>query len=110
MVFRCVGWKMIGDVFLTYQLITLFGACAISKGASFSMTNTQPNWEQFALLLIDIQGDFWSEQAAKIYPDFPANIVALLTLCRNEGMEVVHLRASFKANMSDWMPKYMLRV
>ena len=73
------------------------------------MTNTQPSWEQFALLLIDVQGGFWTEQVAKIYPDFPANIVALLALCRNEGIEVVHLRASFKADMSDWMPKYMLR-
>ena len=32
------------------------------------MTNTQPGWEQFALLLIDVQRDFWSEQAAKTYP------------------------------------------
>jgi isochorismate hydrolase len=73
------------------------------------MTNAQHNWEQFALLLIDVQRDFWSEQAAKVYPDFPANIATLLTLCRNEDIEVVHLRASFKADMSDWMPKYMLR-
>ena len=73
------------------------------------MTHMQPGWEPFALLLIDVQRDFWSEQAAKIYPDFPANIAALLALSRNQGIEVVHLRASFKADMSDWMPKYMLR-
>jgi nicotinamidase-related amidase len=73
------------------------------------MTNTQRNWDQFALLLIDVQRDFWSEQAAEIYPDFPANVVALLSLCRNEGIEVIHIRASFKADMSDWMPKYILR-
>ena len=73
------------------------------------MTTTQPGWEQFALLLIDVQRDFWSERAAQIHPGFPANITALLTLCRNEGIEVIHLRASFKADMSDWMPKYMLR-
>jgi len=73
------------------------------------MANIQSQWEQFALLLIDVQRDFWSEQAAKVYPDFPTNIANLLTLCRHEGIEVVHLRASFKANMSDWMPKYMLR-
>jgi nicotinamidase-related amidase len=73
------------------------------------MINTQPKWEQFALLLIDVQRDFWSEQTAKAYPDFPTNTATLLTLCRNEGIEVVHLRASFKADMSDWMPRYMLR-
>jgi nicotinamidase-related amidase len=73
------------------------------------MTDARHNWEQFALLLIDVQRDFWSEQAAKVYPDFPANVATLLTLCRSEGIEVVHLRASFKVDMSDWMPKYMLR-
>jgi nicotinamidase-related amidase len=32
-----------------------------------------------------------------------------LSFCRSEGIEVVHVRASFKADMSDWMPKYRLR-
>jgi ureidoacrylate peracid hydrolase len=73
------------------------------------MINPYHNWEQFALLLIDVQRDFWSERAAQLHPDFPANIATLLTLCRHEGIEVIHLRASFKADMSDWMPKYRLR-
>jgi ureidoacrylate peracid hydrolase len=73
------------------------------------MTNTQHNWDQFALLLIDVQRDFWSERAAQVHPDFPANIATLLTFCRSEGIEVVHVRASFKADRSDWMPKYRLR-
>jgi nicotinamidase-related amidase len=73
------------------------------------MTNTQHNWDQFALLLIDVQRDFWSERVAHVHPDFPANIATLLTFCRNEGIEVVHLRASFSADRSDWMPKYLLR-
>lgn len=84
------------------------GVSAISKRAYLSMTNTQHNWDQFALLLIDVQRDFWPEQTATDFPDFPANIATLLTLCRNEAIEVIHLRASFKADMSDWMPKYML--
>ena len=73
------------------------------------LINTRSKWEQFALLLIDVQRDFWSEQTAKAFPDFPTNIAALLTLCRTEGIEVVHIRASFKADMSDWMPRYALR-
>jgi len=75
------------------------------------MTSNEPDcdWGQFVLLLIDVQRDFWSEQAAQVYPLFPANVAALLTLCRNVGIEVVHLRARFKADMSDWMPKYVLR-
>jgi nicotinamidase-related amidase len=72
------------------------------------MSSTQRNWEQFALLLIDVQRDFWSEQLAPSFPDFPANIERLLALCRSERLEIVHLRASFEPDMSDWMLRYRL--
>lgn len=73
------------------------------------MTNTQRDWGQFALLLIDVQKDFWTEERAKNFAHFPTNIVRLLTLCRTEDIEVIHLRSIFKPDMSDWMPKYKLR-
>ena len=69
----------------------------------------KPNWEQFALLLIDVQRDFWPENMESSFPHFPDNITRLLTLCREEGLEVLHLRACFKPDMSDWMLKYRLR-
>jgi len=68
----------------------------------------QRNWEQFALLLIDVQEDFWPEKLKQSFPNFPANVERLLTLCRSEGLEVIHLRASFKPDMSDWMLRYRL--
>jgi nicotinamidase-related amidase len=73
------------------------------------MKKTEYDWEQFALLLIDMQRSFWPERMAKCLPDFPTNVARLLALCRDEGLEVVHLRACFKPDMSDWMPKYRLR-
>ncbi len=73
------------------------------------MITPQHHWEPFALLLIDVQRDFWSERAAHLHPDFPATIAALLTVCRHEGIDVIHLRASFRADRSDWMPTYLLR-
>lgn len=73
------------------------------------MTTKQYNWENFALLLIDVQKDFWPEQTAKVFPDFPENIATLLTFCRKENIEVIHLRARFNPDMSDWMKKYKLR-
>jgi len=73
------------------------------------MITPQHHWEPFALLLIDIQRDFWSERAAHVHPDFPATIAALLSVCRLEGIDVIHLRASFRADRSDWMPNYLLR-
>lgn len=73
------------------------------------MRNVQHNWEQFTLLLIDVQQDFWPEEQAKRFPHFPTNVTRLLTLCRAEGIAIVHLRASFKADMSDWMSRYKLQ-
>jgi nicotinamidase-related amidase len=70
---------------------------------------TQRDWRLFALLLIDVQRDFWSEPMARSFPHFPTNIARLLTLCRAEDIEIVHLRASFKPDMSDWMARYELR-
>ena len=69
----------------------------------------QRDWRQFALLLIDVQRDFWSEQLAPLFPAFPANVARLLARCRAEGIEVMHLRASFKPDRSDWMARYKLR-
>ena len=63
----------------------------------------------FALLLVDAQKDFWPEKLAELYPDFPENVSNLLSLCREEGLEVIHIRASFKEDMSDWMPRYRIR-
>ncbi len=73
------------------------------------MTDTQRNWEAFALLIIDMQYDFWPMEIAEHFPNFPARITSLLKFCRAEGIDVIHLRASFKPDMSDWMLKYKLR-
>ena len=65
-------------------------------------------WDPFALLLIDVQQDFWTEKRAAQFPDFPANVTRLLKWCRTEGPEVIHLHASFKTDRSDWMARYRL--
>lgn len=73
------------------------------------MTNTHSDWEQFALLLIDVQQDFWDADIAQSFPSFHRNIARLLDFCSTHGIEVIHLRACFKPDMSDWMLKYKLR-
>jgi nicotinamidase-related amidase len=73
------------------------------------MTSAQHDWAQFALLLTDVQRDFWPDRMAEGSPDFPANVARLLTFCRSEDLEIIHLRASFAPDMSDWMPVYRLR-
>ena len=72
------------------------------------MANPQRDWREFVLLLVDVQQDFWSESRAQSFPDFPANITKLLAFCRREGIEIVHLRASFQPDQSDWMERYKL--
>lgn len=73
------------------------------------MADRQRNWEEFVLLLIDVQQDFWPVEIAEHFPDFPARVASLLAFCRAEGIEVIHLRARFRPDMSDWMVQYKLR-
>jgi nicotinamidase-related amidase len=73
------------------------------------VTDPPHDWAPFALLLIDVQRDFWTDQMAAHFPDFPANIARLLDFCRSQGIEIVHLRVSYKPDMSDWMVRYKLR-
>jgi nicotinamidase-related amidase len=72
-------------------------------------SHTARDWSSFALLLIDAQRDFWPEGMAARFPSFPAAVERLLAFCRTEGLEVVHLRAQFRPDMSDWMAPYKLR-
>ncbi|MFT5194985.1 MAG: nicotinamidase-related amidase [Candidatus Promineifilaceae bacterium] len=73
------------------------------------MTQNQQQWDNFVLLLIDIQNDFWTEEMAEYFPDFSKNVSRLLKLCRTEGVDIVHLRASFKPDQSDWIKRYTLK-
>lgn len=73
------------------------------------MAQADRDWQDFALLLIDVQRDFWPEETARCFPAFPRNIEQLLALSRQEGIEVIHLRACFQPDRSDWMVRYRLR-
>ncbi len=66
------------------------------------------NWKRFALLLIDVQEDFWTKEIEQSFPDFSSNVSRLLDVCRSEGIEVVHIRSNFKPDKSDWMIRYKL--
>lgn len=74
------------------------------------MEREQRDWSHFALLLVDVQQNFWPGGGRPDFPDFPANVARLLAACRTEGLEVVHVRSRFKPDKSDWMLMYRLRV
>jgi len=73
------------------------------------MGGLQRDWSEFALLLIDAQPDFRSERVEQDFARFPDRVTRLLRLCRREGLEIVHPRALFGADGSDWMVPYRLR-
>ena len=70
---------------------------------------TEHNWQDFALLLVDVQHDFWNQELHTAFPNFQQNIVELLKFCRRVGIEVIHLREVFTPDKTDWLPRYLLR-
>ena len=58
------------------------------------------------LLLIDVQQDFWTGGMSQELAGYEKNVSQLLDLCRHEGIDIVHLRARFQEDRSDWMAKY----
>lgn len=70
------------------------------------MNTNSRNWDSFALLLIDVQQDFWADEMSQDLAEYEARVRTLLNVCRNEGIDIVHLRARFQQDESDWMIKY----
>ena len=68
----------------------------------------QDDWAAFALLLIDVQRDFWPAKLVHHFPHFEEKVAHLLTFCRTTGIDVIHLRAAFAPDQADWMAKYKL--
>ena len=72
------------------------------------MTEPSTGWDNFAVLLIDVQKDFWTEEMKIAFPDFHDNVANLLDRCRRDGIDVIHLQAKFRKDRSDWMARYLL--
>lgn len=71
---------------------------------------TDPDWREFALLLVDVQHDFWSPDVEAEFPEFPQNVARLLEFCRGAGIDVIHLREVFNdTDRMDWLPRYRMR-
>lgn len=66
------------------------------------------NWDKFAVLLIDVQVDFWPDELQQAFPEFEGNVRRLLAYCRAANLDVIHLHASFSPDQSNWMARYRL--
>ncbi len=71
------------------------------------MNRKTRNWDPFALLLIDVQKDFWADRMSQEIADYEKHVAKLLHVCRREGIDVIHLRARFQPDKSDWMVRYL---
>lgn len=71
------------------------------------MPHNTGTWDAFALILIDVQRDFWREEMSLPFEQYEKNVGELLGICRTEGIDVVHLRAGFESDRSDWMVRYL---
>jgi len=63
--------------------------------------------EQIALVLIDIQKDFWESMSGDpTFKAFPDNVNRLLSISREMRYNIIHIRSVFKHDRSDWMLFY----
>jgi nicotinamidase-related amidase len=63
--------------------------------------------EQIALILVDIQRDFWSPlKGHPEFASFPGNVETLLHEARSRGLTVVHVYSAFDPDRSNWMLFY----
>jgi nicotinamidase-related amidase len=63
--------------------------------------------QRVALILVDIQRDFWPPfKDNERFSGFSGNVSALLETARSRGHLVVHVRSAFNPDRSDWMLFY----
>jgi len=61
--------------------------------------------ETCALILIDVQEDF-IHAVEKAFLKFNDNIVELLKYCRENKIDIIHVRAVYNNDKSKWLPYY----
>ena len=64
-----------------------------------------------AVLLIDVQPEWWTPAVAKIFPDFPTRVTDLCVTCRTRGIQLIHVRARYDTQArgrlhNRWIPQF----
>jgi nicotinamidase-related amidase len=60
------------------------------------------------VVLVDFQNDFWPDNVASTAPELPQRVASLLEYARTHDLTVVHVRARFDSDGSNWMARYRL--
>ncbi|HCM27887.1 MAG TPA: hypothetical protein DIC34_15325 [Treponema sp.] len=62
------------------------------------------NWNQYVLLVIDVQNDFTNDIENPIEKmDYEKRLTRLMTDCRNRNIEIIYIRGKYKKDKSDWL-------
>jgi len=59
-------------------------------------------WDEWCVLVVDVQRDFYNEPVRAAFPDLPEKVSGLLEAARVAGVEVVHLREGSCSKRSPW--------
>lgn len=65
-------------------------------------------WDPFVLLMVDMQNDFLTDKVRAASPLFGERVAGLLAFGREQGVDILHLRAAFRNDGADWMTRYRL--
>ncbi|KAL7474763.1 hypothetical protein ACHAW6_001384, partial [Cyclotella cf. meneghiniana] len=81
-----------------------------SPKKSFNSTFCPPlNTSRTALLIVDVQPEYWSECPAvrKDFPEFPSRISSLIRNCREQNLKrIIWVRASYDYEHSPWLHQF----
>ena len=60
-----------------------------------------------ALIVVDVQADFWIPEIAGEFPHFEQRTAELLATCRGQKIEVVHVRTRYDKDLANWPDAFL---
>ena len=88
------------------------GAASASEfstvSSSSSLKDLGLDAQRTALLVVDVQPEYWSECPAvrQDFPDFPLRMQQLLGICRKEELPILWVRADYNYEKSPWLIQF----
>jgi nicotinamidase-related amidase len=77
------------------------------RSASQSAARPPESVSHSALVVIDVQNDFWIPEVASSSPGFEDRLVKLLADSRRHGLPIIHVRTRYDGNLSNWPPQFL---
>merc|ERR1712207_96043 len=71
----------------------------------FPRTLRSPRSDSVALLIVDVQPEFWSgcPQVRKDFWEFPVNLEKTIDFCRRQNAKIIWIRADYNFESSPWL-------